>query len=519
MLDWVHSIRDRELPRLKRPSSLAPSGTQPIETVITELLASLCDLEGDVHRYSTRYEACVKVRLGQLSHRFKELSDVNNPQDVQWIKKVIDRPDVRNGVVSEPWIDELCEQLRRSITELGLSLGPKRANESSGIYKRCMRHVMDIAICLQGMHFSRCARTLFDLLKSEVECLYCENSTQFVPITKGFPLTTRGWAARLGCSCSLRLMESWNREVYTWHDPDDMTTLLDNIAEEYQRALQGLQYYSREFRADFERNTCSMKTMFARTRYLRGRYEEAHILLDDAMASVSFEQDTDERMALAVCELRRAECLILEADRKCQTMTDASNLIGTARASLDLARSSLEHAWQILSAEPGHVWRWSLLFLERTQLIHEEILITFLGPDASSSLSCQTRSQLLRRGLAAVSAGLDNVEKDWMRWNQLAILWWQFYLCYFVDRDLQMSESWQSWEKLNQRAGLLWFCGIQRDEQFKKFNGRIEACREAISRQMENRESNRTLRQLVIDLERTVLAPERVPKSDTDQPS
>jgi serine/threonine protein kinase len=505
ILEWIREIRDVEIPRLRNTLNDVGNVSQPLIATIRELLATICDLEGDVYRYSTQYEASIKLRLGQLSHRCDELGGGGVACDHSWISDSISKIDEARSGLSRETAEEIASQVCDLSSEVAVSSMVLSSGRSNSVYRRLMQHVMDIAICIQGLHCGSAARALFDRLRADLQPL-CSNSDETNQGTSGSDHNGAAkWAIKIACAASVRLMESWNSEIDTWDAPELRVGELDSITFEYQRAIQELQYRFRESRASFARSICTMKSLFARTRYLRKQFEDAHILLDEAMASVSYEPDTNERMALATCELRRAECLMLEADYNCSLLVAIPERIELVRAQLNLAGSSLEHAWHILSAEPGHVWRWSLMFLGRIQLVHEEILFTFLSESALSPIFREARSQLLRKGLAAVSAGLDNVEKDRKRWKQIEMLWWQFYLCFIIDQPEHLSDANEAWMRLNSRGSLQWFGQIQMQQRYSEYNAAIEACINRVMSRLAGPSEGRGYRDVVVDFEQSVL--------------
>ncbi|MBI3866040.1 MAG: serine/threonine protein kinase [Planctomycetia bacterium] len=647
LLDWVRTIRDVELPRLERGRSANAPADGAAKSVFDDLRASLCDLEGDVHQYSTNYEAGIAVRLKQISDRIEVLQRwMSEKPDRKWIDQARDKLVAKNyhpvtdaffqdfsqrlvdclkKVLSEGPGNDSAESINENISRLGAvlpgmlkkllsekvpdgypesahaefcdelaadlvqslmtscddklsdgiceaakaawshlfslklaaamkqsffeqlsveivssmkslctSLASARAADakaSAGLsartsydqrvecvdarqsaatdtYRRYVQHVRDIAVCLQGLHYPREARTLFELIKSEVEP-FCQALTAVAGDSPRASPGLRNWSARLACSCSLRLMDSWSGDVYTWDslEQPEKQLSLDNVDREYGKAIQSLKYYSGDLRADFARNVCSLRALFARTHYLNGRFVEAHSQLDVAEASVHPENGANERMALAVCELRRAECMMLEADALCRKSSPEEGA-ALARNRLNLAGTSLEHAWQLLSAEPGHVWRWSLFFLERTQLIHEELLYTYLMETCDGDLAQkERRGQLIRRGLSSISSALDNIEKDRKRWKHLEILWWQFYLCFLFGRDLQLLDAWPDWKTRNANAGLDWFFEQQANHSYSRLQPLIDASIEEIRNRKVTRPKEVTLREIIIAFQRTVIGP------------
>ncbi len=391
--------------------------------------------------------------------------------------------------------------------DVGTLLDPGRQPRATEYYRRYVQHIMDIAVCLQGLHYSKLAQKMFNLIRSEVQPFYMTGSDAVPEGGKRSTRALREWAARLACSCSLRLMDSWSGEVYTWCQAETKPASLDNVVYEYGKAVRELDYYSGNVSDDFARNICTLKGHIARTRYMNGLFDEAHVLLDGAIASVYAENGTMDRMAFAVCELRRAECLMLEADAACSDLELNPGMTrGVARNRLDLARTSLEHARQILSAEPGHVWRWSLLFLEQTQLIHEEVLFTYFASDANSQDANIAREQLIQRGLSTISAGLDNIEKDRRRWKHLEILWWQFYLCFLFDREQSSVTTWLDWGHRNQSAGLQWFLDQQKEHSYSRKQILIDACLDETYERKRNCGNDDSLRKIMVAFQRQVFS-------------
>lgn len=502
LLDWVRTIRDVELPQLEKSKDEELPGTTAgvprSHPIIAQLRASLCDLEGDVHRYTTNYEACIVVRFNQLSDRVRELKKIWTDSDTL---KVI-QPLTGH---SEKAYETLCTELKPSLEAICASLKVQPLQAATRSFRRYVRHLMDIAVCLQGLHCHAQARTLFVVIKSEME-KFCSPTVRAEPGATGQPSeNTREWAAQQCCACSLRLMESWSGEVYTWDPLGSHEEELGNVVTEYSQAIQILGQYSEPLRADYVRNVCYLKSLVARAYYMRHDFDTAYLLLDSAGASVHQETNTSEQMALAVCEMRRAECMMLHADVVARESSQTTpNRKEVARNLLNLAGSALEHSHQILSAEPGHVWRWSILFLSRTQLIHEEVAWTYLDIAANGDANTK-RQDLIRHGLSTISGGLDNIEKDRKRWKNFRILWWQFYLSIYFDDEQNAKETWMA---LNDSANLRWYYD-QEMEQSAQFLPRIEAAYSAVIRERkQNPRPDESLRDVVIDFQRQVLVEE-----------
>ena len=272
--------------------------------------------------------------------------------------------------------------------------------------------------------------------------------------------------------CRLRTLDSWCSEVDTWDSAERIDRYLGKlrVGELVENASQALEGYPEWAGSEYARHTAFLNSLHARAEYLRGNFEEAGQLLKRAFAATSSGQGSEEFQARAFCELRRAECLILRANGELEGLGTAGegkdiSRRFVAQRTLGLAETALESCRETLAVCESSVWCWTLLYLQFTQLRHEQILLSFL-PERSEN--CAGVDQVIRffgDGLRFISAGLDNIAKDARRWDHFSMLWWQLYLCLLVFRKgselfsgkVAFEEEWCRWKEWNEEAVLDWF--------------------------------------------------------------
>jgi serine/threonine protein kinase len=485
LLGWLRTIRQGELPRIRRPrreiaEQGPPEQRRQLRRVIARLSTFLVDVEADIHRRTTNYRSCIEIRLGQVARNTTVLSglleskiSLNSAFILDLFSKIEDDRQHREELA------EFCAHLEWRLSRV---LDDKRQLERPQARQRIFRlidHILDIAVCLQGLHWYSAARGLFEVIRQHAVNLRLPETPdedslaspiKAAEVAEQHDTGSLEWTVITQCRCSLRLMDSWSSQVYTWDavDPheDPLTLVID-----YGRAIDALERYSGSMSTRYLRHNCSMKSLLARAHYLCGRYDQAYLALENARSSVYRENGTNERMALAVCELRWAECLMLHADELVSAVTQPlDERLGQAQNKLDLARSSLRHCKEILSAAKGNVWRWTLMYLEQTQLQHEELVLSFLRADDDNKERTK-RQNCLDSALRTISAGLDNILKDRVRWHHFEILWWQFYLCYIFEQERQVDfdGNWEDWKAINKANSLEWFVTIQERERFPTY--------------------------------------------------
>lgn len=186
------------------------------------------------------------------------------------------------------------------------------------------------------------------------------------------------------------------------------------------------------------------------------------------------------RLGYAVCQLRQAESLILYSDHLLKD--DKQNSIPRNRAAkvkLDRAEEALQQSRDILVCERRNVWWWTLMYLIESQLRHDQVALSLLPlvvleknaitepeQELRRSKSRKQRNWTIRKGLRALSAGLDNNGRDSkiedrVRREQFLQLWWRFCIChcasYVEHHETGDEEVWHDeWKKINLETDLSW---------------------------------------------------------------
>jgi len=96
---------------------------------------------------------------------------------------------------------------------------------------RLVRYAIDVAVYAQGLHFRLTSRGLLEHIMLRVEAISEASASTAAHDRDGI----LEWAIKTQCRCSLRLMESWSSEVYTWDDVSDANkaACLTNVMSEY----------------------------------------------------------------------------------------------------------------------------------------------------------------------------------------------------------------------------------------------------------------------------------------------
>jgi serine/threonine-protein kinase len=449
ILGWIYTIRDQVLEQVSRTRWRHNNDgrEERLAEVIREMRAFLCDVAGEVYRRTTNYLGCVDVRLEQITHRMSELQ---KPCPQGWLSQRKEELNSRN-------YESLKEHLLGQLSEA--CLYEHVPTQLAKVCERLLDHIYQIAVCLRGMHQHDVAKSLF----TEIARL-ADGILQYRPAGSGFALASsaRDAALTIRCRCSRRIMDAVSAQVYTWDDPERAKAVVNEIILEYAVAMGAVGMYPGRLDAVYSRHNCLLKTLVARAHFIQGRFEQANIVLDNARALVASGSGAPARMAHAECELRRAECAFLEADKHARNKVQPPKIrLARARECLGLAAASIRHARDLLKDERGSVWRWTLLFLEETQLRHEEIALTFLEENPLALDQQHARWRAAGRALHSLAAGLDNIHKDKRRWCLFETLWWQLYICV----DFEVGRPWcgfaKEWLELNEDAGLRWFWTLQ----------------------------------------------------------
>lgn len=473
LLEWILAIREEVIPTALFDEDMhRHEERDQLARLNREFESSLLDMEADIRRTGTDFHGCIRVRIRQINRCLQSLPGVTE-------FTILDFDSLLGGISSDSQYDALVKQLGEWLIRLGEI--EHQENQLTRL-QAIGELALDLANCLQGLHDSN-ALGFVEAVGEYVEKLAGveQRPEQSEAEEKLAVLRTK---------VQLRIIDTLVSGVYTW---DLVTPELDAQLSEalalYESALIILEAYPASSRGLYTRHNCYLKTHAARACYLLNQFDKAERLLDSAFAFVYADHSISGQLAQAVCEMRRAEHLMLYADKLLtgKLVTSEDHCVRMARQQLDLAKSSLRYGRELLGAQRAHVWLWTMLFLEVAQLQHERFTLSveeaWLGkkiwgfdldemPHAEGMpVLTSDESEYIAIGLSAIAVGNDNISKDRIRREKFRILWWQLFFCTLlqtaercgVEED-PFTIAWANWRAWNETSRSLWFFDQQESE-------------------------------------------------------
>ena len=458
IIEWLVVLRVDALAHIERTiaSLVERQGNTRIyrdmAATIRTLRNIICNMEAVTRRKATNYSGCMSVRLRQIADRMEDLSECDAFEGIN-LKQFMEG---WNG-----WLDaELYDETARSVCNVIRCIASKEDVVSrerfGGVVKDVFHFAVDVAVCLQGLRISDAASNLLETVEGEAGNLgrWAFGQSDAVPL--------REWILSVRGDCIFREMSGYLNQIDIWCARiEQREALLRKARIAYERGELLVKECDTKRVAVLKLQLMILRSQWC---YLEGKFEQARRLLNVAQALLDGNAKRDEDVTVAICELHLAESLMLEADNSARrndrirrtaesSLTGSSSLLRDATTKIQLADESIRRARSVMVHRRGHISRWQNLHQLEAQLCHEQFLLS-----CCEKYSDQDRQlRLVRRGLHAVAAGLDLVDKDHVRRERFRVLWWQYFLCLaYVQQAVELVELWPQWLDMNRLCGLEW---------------------------------------------------------------